>query len=59
MKNVIERMKYWVDHDKMEVGFLVRDLVFCKLGSEHLKPLSDMSSGLLTVDYCFSLGIQY
>jgi len=43
-------MKYWVDHDKMEVEFLVGDLVFFKLGSEHLKPLNDMSSDMVTVD---------
>ena len=39
MKNAVERMKYWVNHDKMEVEFSVWDLVSFRLGSEHLKPL--------------------
>lgn len=34
----------------MEVEFLVGDLVLLKLGSEHHKPLSDMSSDLVTMD---------
>jgi hypothetical protein len=47
LKNIVERIKCWVDHDKRETKFQVGYMVFLKLGRDNFKLPSGIDGALL------------